>query len=151
VTGDADARSSAGPGHDVALGAGLLLAEQEFDAGSLYQLRQVAVAHAAAAGMSESRARDVMVVLHELAANAVRHGAGRGRLRMWHAAGVLRCLVEDDGREQGAGGRPGGARGAAGWESLPGHGLWLARLVADQVSVMSGPDGTSVTVTFLPG
>lgn len=35
---------------------------------------------------------------------------------------------------------------------MPTHGLWLVRLVTDQVSVVSGPGGTCATVVFtLPG
>src|SRR6266566_1209562 len=37
---------------------------------------------------------------------------------------------------------------AARWRAEPGHGLWLARQVADQASVDSGPSGTVATVSF---
>ena len=47
------------------------------------ELREAVLAHATAAGMPEARAADVMLVVHELAANAVRHGAGASHLRMW--------------------------------------------------------------------
>ena len=33
---------------------------------------------------------------------------------------------------------------------LPGHGLWVAREVADQMQTLSGPRGTRVTLTFGP-
>jgi anti-sigma regulatory factor (Ser/Thr protein kinase) len=49
--------------------------------------------------MSEMRARDAMLAVHELAANAVRHGAGRGRLRMWSQEGALCCQVRDGGQK----------------------------------------------------
>jgi hypothetical protein len=51
------------------------------------------------------------------------------------------------------GGRPGAGdeAGAAGWPYTRGHGLWLARLLADQMSVVSGPGGTCVTVRFALG
>src|SRR5581483_12498194 len=71
--------------------AGGLLLDLEFTGGLLYVVRQSVAAHAAAAGMSEARVRDVVIVVHELAANAVRHGAGRGRLRMWSEGGAVRC------------------------------------------------------------
>ena len=54
--------------------------EQEFNAGALHRLREAVLACAMATGMPESRATDVMLVAHELAANAVRYGGGRGRL-----------------------------------------------------------------------
>ena len=50
--------------------------EQEFNAGALHVLRKAVLACAMAAGMPESRATDVMLVAHELAANAVGTAAG---------------------------------------------------------------------------
>lgn len=121
----------------------MLLLEEEFGNRSLHGLRQ-AVQAQAAAGMSGERAGDVMMAVHELAANAVCHGAGRGRLRMWSQDGALRCQVQDAGRAAG----PAGADAAAGWHYAHGHGLWLVRLLADQMSAVSGPGGTCVTVVF---
>src|SRR5437667_2299649 len=116
--------------------------EQEFDDGSLYALRAAVAAHASRAGLSEGRTGDLVLVVHELAANAIRHGAGHGRLRLWTAAGAVRCEITDDGPAQAA--DPDAAR----WRAEPGHGLWLARQVADQASVDSGPSGTVATVSF---
>ena len=137
----ARARDVPGAAGDPAHGGGLLL-EVEFAAGSLYLLRQ-----AVAAGMGEARAQDVVLAVNELASNAIRHGAGRGRLRMWDQDGAVCCQVEDAGRAP-RGGRPGAGAGpgAAGWPYVHGHGLWVVRLLADQMSAVSGPRGTCVTV-----
>jgi hypothetical protein len=78
----------AGPGADPAAG-GLL--DRRFDARGLSLLRAVVLAHAVEAGMPASRARDVMLAAHELAANAVRHGAGTGRLQMRAGTGCCAC------------------------------------------------------------
>lgn len=144
-----DAPGASGPGGDP---AGGVLLELEFAGLALYVLRQAVQAHAAAAGMGGARARDVVLAVNELASNAVRHGAGRGRLRMWIQDGALCCQVEDAGRAP-RGGRPGAGdeAGAAGWPYAHGHGLWLVRLLADQMSVVSGPGGTCVTVRFAVG
>jgi hypothetical protein len=75
---------AAGRGNDAEAAAVL---EHEFNADALHVLRKAVLACAMAAGMPESRATDVMLVAHELAANAVRYGGGRGRLSMWIAAG----------------------------------------------------------------
>lgn len=138
--------------------------EQEFGAATLHALREAVLAHAAAAGMPGDRALDVMLALHELAANTVRHGAGSGRLRMRVTSAGLYCQVSDSGplarRRRGqalddtAGGHdPDGADGTtAPWPVQRGHGLWLVRQAADEVSVVSGPRGSVVTVVFgLPG
>ena len=71
--------------------------DQGFDATSLSALRVSMQACAAQAGMSADRATDVVIALHELAANAVRHGAGSGRLRVWDRVGVLYRRVDDVG------------------------------------------------------
>jgi anti-sigma regulatory factor (Ser/Thr protein kinase) len=144
----ASARDVPGAAGDPAGGGGLLL-ELEFAAGSLYLLRQAVATHAAAAGLGEARVRDVGLAVNELASNAVRHGAGRGRLRMWGQDGAVCCQVQDAGREP-RGGWAGerGQAGAVGWPYARGHGLWLVRLLADQMSATSGPGGTCVTVWF---
>ncbi len=169
--GPADGAVLAGAEAYVADGAAPLL-EQAFDSGTLYALRAAAQAHASEAGLAEDRTDDLVISVHELAANAVRHGAGGGRLRMWERDGALHCQVEDGGppstareaagddeEEAGPGAGPENAKaadeaaGPAGnvavrWPFLPGHGLWLVRLVSDQLSVSSGPDGTRATALF---
>jgi len=144
---------AAGTAQDAAAGPGSLLLEEEFGRESLYSVRQAVAAHASAAGMSETRARDVTIAVQELAANAVRHGAGRGRLRMQLQDGALVCQVRDAGPERRAGRAAVGAdqNAAAGWPHAHGHGLWLARQVADGLSVTSGPGGTCATVVFALG
>src|SRR5882757_10400739 len=96
MTSDREFRA-AGPGDRGAAPAGSPPLEQGFDAGSLYALRSAVAAHAAAAGLSRHRVYDVTAVAHELAANAVVHGAGHGRLRLWTRDGFLSCQVSDDG------------------------------------------------------
>jgi anti-sigma regulatory factor (Ser/Thr protein kinase) len=63
--------------------------EQQFDRGSLHTLRETVLAYAVASGMAGDRATDVMLAAHELAANAVRHGGGTGRVQMLLTAGEL--------------------------------------------------------------
>jgi Histidine kinase-like ATPase domain len=87
-----------------------VLFEQTFDANTLYLLRATVLAHATAAGMPEHRATDVVLAVHELAANAVRHGAGTGRLLMRAEPSIWRCEV----------------RPAVAWSSRRHHGRQLA-------------------------
>jgi len=131
-----------------------------FDSGTLHALRAGVKAQACDAGLPEARAEDVVLVVHELAANAVSHGAGAGRLRIWRLAGSLHCQVED-GEPLGSG-HPGEPPDHAGGEaadasgrpsgrplpSRPGHGLWLVRQVADRMRILSGARGTRATVAF---
>jgi anti-sigma regulatory factor (Ser/Thr protein kinase) len=120
--------------------------DQVFDSGTLYALRSAVQAHAFAAGMPERRADDVVIAIHELAANVVRHGAGRGRLRMWQMPGELQFQVDDGGRP--ASHDRAGANAADRWPYMKGHGLWLVRKVADRMSLVSGPGGTQAHVMF---
>lgn len=115
--------------------------DQEFDGGSLYMLRSAASAHAAATGLSRDRVYDVVVAAHELAANSVRHGPGRGRFRMWADARFLYCEVSD-------GGLDGDVDGTTPWPTQHGHGLWVVAQVADRFTLDRGPAGTTATVGF---
>ncbi|HXO23176.1 MAG TPA: ATP-binding protein [Streptosporangiaceae bacterium] len=133
-----------GAGRARSAGAPPPLLDQEFDSGTLYRLRAAVHAHASRAGLSEDRVGEVVLAVHELAANAVAHGAGHGRLRMWNLDGVLGCEIVDSG--------PPGATDSAEtedpWPSADGHGLWLVRQVADYLDLHSGPQGTRAVVTF---
>jgi len=123
--------------------------DQAFDNDSLYALREAVAAHAMQAGLAEGRVGDLVFAVHELASNAIRHGGGRGRLRIWDTGALLRCEVTDDGAAQSAAGDAGaGAGDAARWRIDPGHGLWLVRRVADETSVQAGPSGTVAAVSF---
>ena len=118
-----------------------------FDSGTLGPLRSGLQALACRAGLSADRAEELVLAVHELAANAVNHGAGRGRLRVWKRAGALLCQVEDgdplaDSAQLALNPLP----------SRPGHGLWVVRRLADRMRVLSTARGTCATVTFnLPG
>lgn len=130
--------------------------DQEFGETTLRVLRETVLAHATAAGMPEGRALDVMLAVHELAANAIKHGGGTGNLRMSVTHRELICQVSDPGwassgllRSSTPGSHlPGAAAQRSPWPYEPGHGLWLVRKVADQMSVNAGPAGSQVTVAF---
>ena len=102
------------------------------------------------AGFPEGRADDVVLAVHELAgSNAVRHGSGAGRLRIWDLAGALYCQVDDGDLLASA--QAGGLPGPGCYEFTacePGHGLWVVQQVADQMESLSGPGGTSVLIMF---
>jgi anti-sigma regulatory factor (Ser/Thr protein kinase) len=120
-----------------------LILDQAFDADSLYALRSAVAAHATQAGLAPGRADDLVIAVHELAANAVRHGAGHGRLRVWRSDQALLCEISDDGISPSA-----GTGDATHWRAEPGHGLSLVRQIADQASLYSGPSGTLATISF---
>jgi anti-sigma regulatory factor (Ser/Thr protein kinase) len=129
--------------------------DQQFDRSTLHSVREAAHACAVAAGMTGERAADVMIAVHELAANAVVHGGGSGRIQASDGNGELVIVVSDSGPASlanHAAGAPGRQRPAGTadptWPYQPGHGLWLARRVASRISVDSSPAGSRVTVAF---
>jgi len=117
--------------------------EQVFDRDALYAVRAAVSAHAIHLGARPERVRHLVIIVSELASNAVRHGGGRGRLRLWTADGTLRCEVSDEGPgiadPEGAGRRqpPPLASG--------GRGLWVVRQLSESVTIECDTRGTRVT------
>src|SRR5579863_1860145 len=139
MSGDAFVTEPAGrAGRAVSGGASAPVLDQEFDSGNLYALRAAVQAHAVQAGLSEDRTSEVVLAVHELAANAIAHGAGHGRLRMWDLSGALSCEIADAGTPH----TKNSLETADPWPTADGHGLWLVRQVADHMDVRSGPRGT---------
>lgn len=128
-----------------------------FDYDALPSLRTEVRACAIRSGLSDERATDVVLAVHELAANAVRHGGGAGRLRVWILVRALQCQVDDGDLARSS--DEGTTSSPVSVDSLPcepGHGLSVVQQLADQMQSRSGTGGTSVMITFdlshvLPG
>jgi anti-sigma regulatory factor (Ser/Thr protein kinase) len=125
-------------------GTTTVLLELGFDGDGLSGVRSAVAAQVAA--IPAGRLVDtMMLVAHELASNAVRHGGGSGRLRLWVGGGVLHCMVSDAG--------PGLAEPASVGRVLPspslpgGRGLWIARQMSE-LRIVSSPSGTTITATL---
>jgi len=118
--------------------------DQRFDSTGLVALRSAIVAHAAPA-VGDDLAEEMVLVAHELATNAVRHGGGGGRLRLWITDGQLWCEVSDGG--------PGLSDPAGAGTTLPalstpgGRGLWIARQMAD-LTITATTSGTTITAAL---
>jgi anti-sigma regulatory factor (Ser/Thr protein kinase) len=120
-----------------------LLLDLRFSEAELVSLREAVAAHADAAGLGRSRTEDLVLIAHELATNAVRHGGGQGRLRLWTADNAVHCQVTDEGPGLPAavecGSRP--EPGSAG-----GRGVWLVTRFADRIVINRDGAGGDVTV-----
>jgi anti-sigma regulatory factor (Ser/Thr protein kinase) len=118
----------------------------DFGEGDLGRVRRSVSAHAAAAGLSDERAGDVVLAVTELATNSLRHGGGRGTLRTWREPDALVYEVRDGGR---IGDLLVGRR-APRPNDEGGRGVWMANQLCDLVQVRSGDAGTVVrTFTWL--
>jgi anti-sigma regulatory factor (Ser/Thr protein kinase) len=116
-----------------------------FDRSTLHHLRSLVAASAKRLGACHRQVRALVLIASELASNAIRHGGGRGRLRLWRQHTTLYCQVGDDG--------PGLSDPTAGTvpassEAGHGRGLWMVRQLASSVAIMRcrGGSGTCVTV-----
>jgi anti-sigma regulatory factor (Ser/Thr protein kinase) len=135
---------------DEAAGArasGSIALDQPFDADTLYQLRSAVAAHGSDLGLAEPKLTDLVLVAHELASNAVRHGRvdpnDPGRLRLWRDGDAVLCEVSDHGpglSDPDNAGRLPAPPGASG-----GRGLWIIRRVVRDLAITTGPAGTIVT------
>ena len=113
--------------------------ELAFDGTTLRQAR-AAVSLWAAGALGASRVADLVLAVHEVVANSVRHGGGSGTLRYWRAGASAVVEVRDAGRFE---------KPLAGRELPPlgdemGRGLWLAQQLCDLVQLRSSPQGSTV-------
>lgn len=123
----------------------MALVFEQFDMTGIATLRHDVTHCAEMAGLAGEALDDFVLAINELVTNAVRHGGGRGWLRLWHHGNLLVCEVSD----QGAGIVDGATNGhvkpppyvAGGW------GMWLARELSDTMTIDTGPDGTTVRIS----
>ncbi|PRX43378.1 anti-sigma regulatory factor (Ser/Thr protein kinase) [Nonomuraea fuscirosea] len=124
----------------------LPLLSMGFDGARLQATRHAVSGRARGQGLAGERLEDFLAAVNEGVVNAVQHGGGRGRLRMWRADGALLCEVRDTG--------PGIPDVVLDTESLPpcaapgGRGIWLMRRLSDEVRFSTGPGGTVVRLSM---
>ncbi|POX37865.1 ATP-binding protein [Streptomyces sp. Ru73] len=118
------------------------LLQRRFTARLLPQVRLLVEECAAREGLAEPRRGEFVLAVDEVAGNAVEHAGGSGRLVLRRVQDELECLVTDSG--------PGFTDSVIpellpGLDGAPtGRGLWMARLVADRLTIDRGPVGGAV-------
>lgn len=118
----------------------VLIGERHFRRDDLPTLRTFVGQQALRIGATDEQIEVLVLAVSELATNAVRHGGGGGRLRLWRGAVHIVCEVADSGP---------GMPPDAGMLPPPlaidgGRGLWLVRALVDDVEIDSGVSGTTV-------
>jgi len=106
-------------------------------------VRGMVTAEVRAAGLSPSRASDLLLTVGELIANTLAHTSGPGVLTLWATEHAVICQVSDSGHitDPLAGQlRPGPAQEGGG------RGLWVVHQLCDLVQVRSSPAGTTIRV-----
>jgi serine/threonine-protein kinase RsbW len=126
-----------------------------FDLATIAGVRHAILRQAPAFGLVEPFLSDFILAVNEVTSNAVRHGGGNGRLRLWQSLASLICEVDDDGRVTDGTMAPAATTDqrmrehpAPGPTAEGGRGLWLARRLCDTVDVTATAAGTSVVLAF---
>ncbi|MFF5175450.1 ATP-binding protein [Micromonospora sp. NPDC000089] len=122
-----------------------LLIAEAFDQAQVTELRHSVTSCAHSSGLRGQRLDDFVLAVNELITNAVRHGGGRGWLRLWNRPGKLVCEVSDHGNGISTSRLSDRARPAP--DTAGGWGLWLARELSDAMEVDSGAAGTTVRIS----
>lgn len=105
-------------------------------------VRTVVADQAARHGLRSERVGDLVLAVNELASNTIRHGGGRGLMRIWSEPGRIACQVEDPGEISD----PLAGRRRQRSASVGGVGLWAVNHLCDLVELRSAADGTIVRV-----
>jgi anti-sigma regulatory factor (Ser/Thr protein kinase) len=107
----------------------------------LSDLRALTEREAQGAGLADERVHDLVLAVHEIATNSVRHGGGTGTLRVWRDEGAVVCEVRDRGRIAQ---QPLVGRVRPSLDQSGGWGLWLANQLCDLVQLRELPEGSVV-------
>ncbi len=117
------------------------------DIRTLAAARQAVERFARAHGLAGDPLNDLILAANELTINAVRHGGGRGTLRIWYDGGTVWCRVRDEGS-----GIPDAivrrypTPDPPSHTALEGRGLWLVHQMVATTVIATGPEGTTVTI-----
>jgi anti-sigma regulatory factor (Ser/Thr protein kinase) len=101
-------------------------------------------------GLNGDRLQGFVLAVNEVITNVVLHAGGHGRIVLWLTGGSAWCTVTDSG--------PGIPEHFLSPPEMPqafevgGRGIWLAYQLCDEVSVATGPIGTTIGMRIaLPG
>lgn len=121
------------------------LLTETFERSQVTRLRHAVASCVGRSGMVGQRLDDFVLAVNELLTNAVRHGGGKGRLRLWRRGDEVVCEVSDHGEGFDETRLSGGAKPVA--DTPGGWGLWLAGKLSDRMEVDTGPSGTTVRIS----
>jgi anti-sigma regulatory factor (Ser/Thr protein kinase) len=123
----------------------VLLAESA-DAGSLQALRDKVRGVGQRCGLADMHLTKFVLVVHELAVNAVLHGGGWAEVVVWRNGVGLQCSVTDHGRgipQRYVNPGPGGSDA-----EIPRCGLRLVRHICPDIRVDTSSHGTHIEIGY---
>ncbi|GAA0473369.1 hypothetical protein Ade02nite_86460 [Paractinoplanes deccanensis] len=130
-------------------GAAPHLLDRSFERDDIALVRHEVSAHLRAAGLTGDRLQGFVLAINEIVTNVVLHAGGHGRLLLWTADGSARCSVTDSG--PGIPARYLSAPEVPETYEVGGRGIWLAYQLCDEVTVATGPIGTTIGLRMLVG
>ncbi len=113
----------------------------------LAAVRRFVSDQATRAGLQADRVEDLVLAVSELATNSLRHGGGKGIVRVWAADASVVCEVSDDGTITG---QPLGGE-QTDKNAGSGRGLWLVQQASDVMEQRSIDNSLVTRITFLDG
>ncbi|MGW7066739.1 anti-sigma factor RsbA family regulatory protein [Streptomyces sp. NPDC054855] len=107
------------------------------------EMREFTCRLAGQAGLPADRIDSLLVCVDEAAANAIRHGGGAGRCRIWTTANEVLCEVSDPKGNLNT--------SLAGYlppstAHLDGRGLWIIRQLSDSADMRATDQGTTIRI-----
>jgi len=114
--------------------------EIPFAGADLFELRQLVWSWATKEALGGEATEELVLAVHEVATNSVRHGGGVGMLRLWRTGEELVCEIQDAGYIRD----PLGPRHLPGSEAAASRGLWITEQICDLVEIASSPRGSQV-------
>jgi anti-sigma regulatory factor (Ser/Thr protein kinase) len=128
-----------------------VLLDRSFGRDDIAVVRHQVQDHLGAAGVDRDRLHGFVLAVNEVITNVLLHAGGHGRIVVRVAADAAWCTVIDSGP-----GIPGHLRR---WSDVPdafevgGRGIWLAHQLCDEVTMATGPVGTTIglRIAVTPG
>jgi anti-sigma regulatory factor (Ser/Thr protein kinase) len=117
-----------------------------FEAGEILSLRAAVSDLGRQSGLVGDRLDALVLSVHELVVNSIRHGGGEGVLTGWRSGTSVVVEVSDRGHLAD----PLAGSVAPPGNSIFGRGLWIANQLCDLLQICSSAAGTSVRVTVAP-
>ena len=114
--------------------------EIPFAGEDLYELRQLVCSWATKEALASEPTEELVLAVHEIATNSIRHGGGMGMLRLWRTDEELVCEIQDAGFIRDAR----RLRDEPGTAAAASRGLWITEQICDLVEIASSPRGSQV-------